>query len=272
MPGVAYRVDDDVYFSVAAAPHFGEVSGLDTAAMTALFAERGGDPERPGKKDPLDALLWKAERPDDPAWDSPLGRGRPGWHVECAAIALNRLGATLDVQGGGCDLVFPHHEHSAVEAEALTGTWPFAKAYVHAGMVGLDGEKMSKSRGNLVFVSVLRREGVDPGALRLALLASHYRADREWSAPVLTAGEQRLAAWRAGRARPSGPDGTALLAAVRAALADDLDTPAALAAVDAWCARRGLRHRRAGPGARGGRRPAGGRALAVGHSSPRRRR
>jgi L-cysteine:1D-myo-inositol 2-amino-2-deoxy-alpha-D-glucopyranoside ligase len=234
--GVAYRVEDDVYFSVAAAPHFGEVSGLDTAAMTALFAERGGDPERVGKKDPLDALLWKAERPDDPAWDSPLGRGRPGWHVECAAIALNRLGATLDVQGGGSDLVFPHHEHSAVEAEALTGSWPFARAYVHAGMVGLDGEKMSKSRGNLVFVSVLRREGVDPGALRLALLSEHYRADREWTAAVLQAGQERLARWRAAVARPAGPDGTALLGAVRAALADDLDTPAALAAVDAWCA------------------------------------
>ncbi len=237
--GVAYRVDDDVYFSVGAAPHFGEVAGLDAATMTALFAERGGDPDRPGKKDPLDALLWKAERPDDPAWDSPLGRGRPGWHVECAAIALNRLGGTLDVQGGGSDLAFPHHEHSAVEAEALTGQWPFARAYVHAGMVGLDGEKMSKSRGNLVFVSVLRRSGTDPGAVRLALLAEHYRADREWTAASLTTGEARLAAWRAAVDRSSGPGGAAVLEAVRAALADDLDTPTALAAVDAWCSAEG---------------------------------
>ncbi len=237
--GVAYRVDDDVYFSVAAAPHFGEVSGLDTATMTALFAERGGDPERPGKKDPLDALLWKAERPDDPAWDSPLGRGRPGWHVECAAIALNRLGGTLDVQGGGSDLVFPHHEHSAVEAEALTGQWPFAKAYVHAGMVGLDGEKMSKSRGNLVFVSRLRRDGVDPMAVRLALLSAHYRADREWVPATLEAAHVRLADWRSAVQRPAGPDGAALLAEVRAALADDLDTPRALAAVDGWAGSEG---------------------------------
>ncbi|MCW2606528.1 MAG: cysteine--D-myo-inosityl 2-amino-2-deoxy-alpha-D-glucopyranoside ligase, partial [Frankiales bacterium] len=199
--GVAYRVDDDVYFSVAAAPHFGEVAGLDRATMTALFAERGGDPDRTGKKDPLDALLWKAERPDDPAWDSPLGRGRPGWHVECAAIAVNRLGGSIDVQGGGSDLAFPHHEHSAVEAEAITGQRPFARAYVHAGMVGLDGEKMSKSRGNLVFVSVLRREGRDPRAVRLALLDSHYRADREWTASVLTAAEQRLGTWQGGAAR-----------------------------------------------------------------------
>jgi L-cysteine:1D-myo-inositol 2-amino-2-deoxy-alpha-D-glucopyranoside ligase len=237
--GVAYRLDDDVYFSVGTAPHFGEVSGLDVASMTALSRERGGDPDRPGKKDPLDALLWQGERPDDPAWDSPVGRGRPGWHVECAAIALGRLGATVDVQGGGSDLAFPHHEHSAIEAEALTGAWPFARAYVHAGMVGLDGEKMSKSRGNLVFVSRLRRTGTDPGALRLALLSEHYGADREWTPATLEAGERRLAAWRTGVARTSGPDGAALLETLRAALAADLDTPAGLGAVDAWCAAQG---------------------------------
>ncbi len=122
-------------------------------------ASAAGDPQRPGKKNPLDALLWLAARPGEPAWDSPLGRGRPGWHVECAAIAVNRLGGRLDVQGGGSDLAFPHHEHSAVEAAAVTGQWPFAGAYVHAGMVGLDGEKMSKSRGNLVFVSRLLAAG-----------------------------------------------------------------------------------------------------------------
>ena len=233
--GVAYRVDDDVYHSVGTAPRFGSVSRLDAEEMVALSRERGGDPDRPGKKDPLDALLWKAERPDDPAWDSPLGRGRPGWHVECAAIAVNRLGSTLDVQGGGNDLAFPHHEHSAAEAEALTGVAPFARAYVHAGMVGLDGEKMSKSRGNLVFVSVLRREGIDPGAVRLALLSEHYRSDRTWTVATLVAAQERLARWTAGVARASGPDGRTVLAAVRAALADDLDAPAALAVVDAWC-------------------------------------
>lgn len=233
--GAAYRVEDDVYFSVASAAHFGQVGGLDVATMTSLSAERGGDPERPGKKDPLDCLLWLAARPGEPSWDSPMGRGRPGWHVECAAIALNRLGETMDVQGGGSDLVFPHHELSAAEAEVLTGTWPFARAYAHAGMVGLDGEKMSKSRGNLVLVSTLRNDGVDPAALRLALLSAHYRADREWTPAVLQAGQERLARWRAGIGRAGGPPGQALLAAVRAALADDLDTPAALAAVDAWC-------------------------------------
>jgi L-cysteine:1D-myo-inositol 2-amino-2-deoxy-alpha-D-glucopyranoside ligase len=237
--GLAYAVDDDLYFPVAAAERFGTVSGLDRRAMTALFAERGGDPERPGKKDPLDALLWRAERPGEPAWESPLGRGRPGWHVECAAIAVNRLGAQLDVQAGGSDLVFPHHEHSALEAEALTGQTPFARAYVHAGMVGLDGEKMSKSRGNLVFVHRLRAEGAEAGALRLALLADHYRSDREWTPATLASAQGRLAAWRVGVSRPSGGSGDDLLARLRAALADDLDTPTALAAVDAWCAAEG---------------------------------
>jgi L-cysteine:1D-myo-inositol 2-amino-2-deoxy-alpha-D-glucopyranoside ligase len=237
--GWAYDVDGDLYFPVGGAEHFGEVSGLGRDAMLALFAERGGDPGRAGKKDPLDALLWRSARPGEPSWETPLGPGRPGWHVECAAIALNRLGPTLDVQGGGSDLVFPHHEHSAIEASAATGVWPFARAYVHAGMVGLDGEKMSKSRGNLVFVSRLLAAGVDPRAIRLALLAGHYRADRMWTSAALDAGLARLAAWSAGVARPAGPAGDAVLAAVRAALSDDLDTPAALAAVDAWCASAG---------------------------------
>ncbi len=237
--GAAYRVEDDVYFAVAAAPHFGTVSGYDAATMLALSAERGGDPQRPGKKDPLDPLLWLAARPGEPSWPSPLGQGRPGWHVECAAMALNRLGEAFDVQGGGSDLVFPHHEMSAAHAEAGTGSWPFARAYVHAGMVGLDGEKMSKSRGNLVFVRTLREAGVDLGALRLALLSAHYRADREWFPSTLSDGEARLAAWQAAVARPSGPAGETLLAELRAALSQDLDTPAALAAVDRWAGAEG---------------------------------
>jgi L-cysteine:1D-myo-inositol 2-amino-2-deoxy-alpha-D-glucopyranoside ligase len=237
--GLAYDVDGDLYFPVGSAERFGAVSRLDRSEMLSLFAERGGDPERPGKKDPLDALLWRAARPGEPSWESPLGPGRPGWHVECAAIALNRLGPALDVQGGGSDLVFPHHEHSAVEAEAATGQSPFARAYVHAGMLGLDGEKMSKSRGNLVFVSRLLADGVDPRALRLALLAEHYRSDREWTPAALEAGVARLEALSAGVARETGPSGPELLTVVRRALADDLDTPAALAAIDSWCATEG---------------------------------
>ena len=237
--GLAYEVDGDLYFPVGAAPRFGAVSGLDRDAMLALFAERGGDPDRTGKKDPLDALLWRAERPGEPAWDSPLGRGRPGWHVECAAIALDRLGPQVDVQGGGSDLVFPHHEHSALEAEALSGAEPFAGAYVHAGMVGYQGEKMSKSLGNLVFVSALRADGVDPAALRLALLDAHYRSDREWTDGLLERAAERLASWRSAVRRSTAEDGAVLVQRLREALADDLDTPRALAAVDAWAAAEG---------------------------------
>ncbi|XVU21776.1 cysteine--1-D-myo-inosityl 2-amino-2-deoxy-alpha-D-glucopyranoside ligase [Actinoplanes sp. CA-054009] len=236
--GAAYKLDDgtgDVYFSVAAAPRFGYESGFDRSEMTVLSAERGGDPQRAGKRDPLDPLLWRGARDGEPAWDGgDLGPGRPGWHIECTTIALNLLGNTIDVQGGGSDLIYPHHECSAAHAETLTGAEPFAAHYVHAGMIGLEGEKMSKSKGNLVFVSRLRGDGVDPMAVRLGLLSGHYRTDREWTDEVLKAGEDRLARWRAAAAAPAGPSGEGLLAAVRESLSNDLDAPGALAVVDAW--------------------------------------
>ncbi|GAB2691963.1 cysteine--1-D-myo-inosityl 2-amino-2-deoxy-alpha-D-glucopyranoside ligase [Kitasatospora kifunensis] len=232
--GAAYRLDGDIYFSIEADPRFGEVSGLSREQMLPIFGERGGDPQRPGKRHPLDALLWMAAREGEPAWDTELGHGRPGWHIECVAIALEYLDMSFDIQGGGRDLVFPHHEMGASHAQAATGVHPYAKAYVHAGMVALDGLKMSKSRGNLVFVSTLRREGVDPAALRLALLSHHYRADWEWTKTVLDEAVERLARWRAAVSRPDGPSAEQLLAEVRAALADDLDAPTALAAVDRW--------------------------------------
>ncbi|MFN2562641.1 MAG: cysteine--1-D-myo-inosityl 2-amino-2-deoxy-alpha-D-glucopyranoside ligase [Jatrophihabitans sp.] len=234
--GNAYRLDDDVYFPVSAAPGFGTESNYDRDTMLALFGERGGDPDRPGKQDSLDSLLWRGRRPGEPYWDTGIGAGRPGWHIECSVIALNRLGMDFDVQGGGSDLIFPHHEHSAAHAEALTGTTPFAGHYVHAGMIGLDGEKMSKSRGNLVLVSKLRAAGVDPMAVRLALLDGHYRADREWTGGRLPAAEARLHRWRAAAALPAAPTSDKLLAEVRRSLADDLDTPSALAAIDRWAA------------------------------------
>jgi L-cysteine:1D-myo-inositol 2-amino-2-deoxy-alpha-D-glucopyranoside ligase len=202
--------------------------------MRVLSAQRGGDPDRPGKKDPLDPVLWRARRDGGPSWDSSLGPGRPGWHVESAAIAVGRLGNAFDVQGGGSDLVFPHHEMSAAHAEVATGEWPFARSYVHAGMVGLDGAKMSKSRGNLVLVSRLREAGTDPMAIRLALLSQHYREDREWFGSTLTAAENRLARWRGAVSLAAGPAAEPVLDRVRARLADDLDTPAALTAVDRW--------------------------------------
>ena len=234
--GHVYDVDGDLYFSVHADPRFGQVSGLAEQEMLAVFPERGGDPDRPGKKYPLDCVLWNAERPGEPAWDSALGRGRPGWHIECSSIALRYLGENFDVQGGGSDLAFPHHEMSASHAQAAYGGLTFARAYVHAGMVGYQGEKMSKSKGNLVFVSALRAEGVDPMVIRVALLGHHYRADWEWTDADLTRARARLDAWRQAVDRSSLQQAEELVTEVRNALADDLDAPAALDAVDAWAA------------------------------------
>jgi L-cysteine:1D-myo-inositol 2-amino-2-deoxy-alpha-D-glucopyranoside ligase len=235
--GAAYYVDNDIYFSIASSGRFGYESRYDTVTMTRLFGERGGDPQHAGKRDALDSLLWRGQRHGEPFWDTSLGKGRPGWHIECSVIAMNRLGMGFDIQGGGSDLIFPHHEHSAAHAEALTGKHPFAENYVHTGMIGLDGEKMSKSRGNLVLVSKLRAAGVDPMAIRLALLDGHYRADREWTGGRLRMAEQRLARWREAVALPAGPPAHELLDLVRASLADDLDTVGSMAAIDAWVER-----------------------------------
>lgn len=237
--GLVYQVDDpehpDWYFACALADGEGEVADLDREAALAIFGERGGDPERPGKRDPLDCLVWRLERDGEPAWDSPLGPGRPGWHIECTAIALEHLGAAFDVQGGGSDLVFPHHEMSAQQGRAATGE-PFARTYVHAGMVGYDGEKMSKSKGNLVLVSKLRAQGVDPMAIRLVLLAHHYREDWEYTDADLARAQERLARWRSIANNPTAFPATETVQEIRDALRDDLDAPRALAAVDAWVA------------------------------------
>jgi L-cysteine:1D-myo-inositol 2-amino-2-deoxy-alpha-D-glucopyranoside ligase len=243
--GAAYIVDDaefpDVYFRTGATEQFGYESGYDRETMEKFFAERGGDPDRPGKEDPLDALVWRAARPGEPSWPAPFGQGRPGWHIECSAIALNRIGSGFDVQGGGSDLIFPHHEYSAAHAESVTGDRRFARHYVHTGMIGLDGEKMSKSRGNLVFVSKLRGEGVDPAAIRLGLLSGHYRQDRPWTEQVLADAHTRLKLWKDAAALESAQSATDTIARLRQHLADDLDTPKALDALDGW-ARRALDH------------------------------
>ena len=232
--GAVYRVDDDLYFSVTADPAFGDVSGLDRDAMLTIFPERGGDPDRPGKRDPLDCVLWRAERAGEPSWPSPFGPGRPGWHVECTAIALEHLGSGFDVQGGGSDLVFPHHEMCAGEAQVAAPGGPFARAYVHAGMVAYDGEKMSKSRGNLVFVSALRLSDVDPMAIRLTLLRQHYRSDWEWTDALLWDAVDTVAQWRKALALGAGAPAAPVVEEVLAALAEDLDAPRAVTAVQAW--------------------------------------
>ena len=239
--GLAYRVataesdHDDIYFDLSQDPGFGAVSNWTREQMLAVFADRGGDPDRPGKRDPLDPLLWRAARDGEPWWDNDrLGAGRPGWHIECSCIALEFLGMSFDVQGGGSDLVFPHHEMSASQAVALTGERPFARTYVHQAMVGLDGEKMSKSKGNLVLVSKLRAAGEDPAAIRLAILAHRYRSDWSWTDEGFAAAKADLAAWRHGL--DHAPQGSAapLVEEMRAALAADLDAPAAVAAVSRW--------------------------------------
>ncbi|PPI72896.1 cysteine--1-D-myo-inosityl 2-amino-2-deoxy-alpha-D-glucopyranoside ligase [Rathayibacter rathayi] len=242
--GVAYRVTapdavadgaSDLYYDIAAAEsavwHLGSASGLDAESMARFSAQRGGDPERVGKRDPLDPLLWRAERAGEPAWDAEVGRGRPGWHIECSVIALDRLGPNFTLQGGGSDLLFPHHEFSAGHAASLSGR-PLARAYAHAGMVAYQGEKMSKSLGNLVLVSRLRSEGVDPRVIRLALLAHHYRSDWEWLPEDLPTALARLARWEAALTAEGPHSALEVLARLREVLADDLDTPAAVALVD----------------------------------------
>ncbi len=242
--GAAYRVPTpgtgggpgDVYADLSADPRFGEVARLDRSTMLALSAERGGDPDRAGKRDALDPLLWRRERAGEPAWDGgELGRGRPGWHIECAVIARDALGLPFAVEGGGNDLAFPHHEMSTSHARLLDGGQG-ARAHVHAGMVGLAGEKMSKSLGNLVLVHRLLDDGVDPMAVRLVILAHHYAGDWDWTDDELRAAQQRLDRWRRALAGDGGPPAEPVLAAVRTAVADDLDAPTALAVVDRWAA------------------------------------
>jgi L-cysteine:1D-myo-inositol 2-amino-2-deoxy-alpha-D-glucopyranoside ligase len=235
-----YTVDGDIYFMARTAARFGSVSHLDEPDMVRLSERRGGDPQRPGKMDPVDPLLWQGPRDGEPRWDSVLGPGRPGWHIECASIALDVLGPAFDLQGGGRDLIFPHHEMSAAQGEVLEG-WPFARTYVHAPMVGYRGEKMSKSLGNLVFVSDLRAAGVDPMAVRLAILAQSYREDWPWSDELLAQAQRRLDAWRAALSQPTGPDSRRAVQEMAEAVADDLNTPGALVAVDTWAEEQRLR-------------------------------
>jgi L-cysteine:1D-myo-inositol 2-amino-2-deoxy-alpha-D-glucopyranoside ligase len=226
--GHAYESGGSVYFSVGSFDGFGSVSGYDRETMLAYAAERGGNIEDPNKRDPLDFVLWQPSADDEPSWESLWGPGRPGWHIECSALALRELGTTIDLHGGGTDLIFPHHECERAQSEAATGA-PFVRHWMHVGMVSLDGTKMSKSLGNLVFVSDLLKEW-EPDAIRLAILANHYRPGWPWHDGLMPAATERLARWRA-----AGP-GDGGLDAARERLDDDLDTPGALAAIDAAAA------------------------------------
>jgi L-cysteine:1D-myo-inositol 2-amino-2-deoxy-alpha-D-glucopyranoside ligase len=224
--GHAYESGGSVYFDVTTFPTFGRLSGFDRPEMLRLAQEHGGNPGDPKKRHPLDFVLWQPSLADEPAWESRWGAGRPGWHIECSALARRELGDTIDIHGGGRDLVFPHHECEIAQCESVTNQ-PFVRHWVHVGLVALDGQKMSKSLGNLVFVADLLKE-FEPMAVRLALLSHHYRGDWEWRHEDALEGVARLERWRAA---PTGhhDDG---LAAVRRPLDDDLDTPGALAALD----------------------------------------
>jgi len=227
--GHAYQAGGAVYFSVSSFDRFGQVSHLGRDEMLAYAAERGGNPGDPCKRDPLDFVLWQPSAPDEPAWESLWGPGRPGWHIECSALAMRELGATIDLHGGGSDLIFPHHECEAAQSEAATGE-AFVRHWMHVGMVELGGIKMSKSLGNLVFVHDLLQDWEAP-AIRAAVAAHHYRSNWEWHDGLMVDATQRIRRWREWGA------GEGALTEVRAALDDDLDTPRALAALDAAAAR-----------------------------------
>ena len=235
-----YKVDDDLYFRVRLDPEFLKRTHLSSELAMEFFAERGGDPQRSGKNDPFDALVWKAQRDGEPGWPSPFGMGRPGWHIECSAIALHFLRPdtsdefAIDIQGGGSDLIFPHHDMSASQGFVSTGQ-KFARFFVHAGMIGLDGTKMSKSLGNLIFVSRLINDGIEPMAIRLALLGHHYRSDHMWGSSEISDASAFLQRLRLNLARMEVAPTQPLIAELLSALSNDLDTVRALELLASWC-------------------------------------
>jgi L-cysteine:1D-myo-inositol 2-amino-2-deoxy-alpha-D-glucopyranoside ligase len=226
--GHAYQAGGAVYFDIATFESFGQISGYDRDEMLRLAAEHGGNPDDPNKRDALDFVLWQPSAEDEPSWESLWGPGRPGWHIECSALALRELGTTIDLHGGGTDLIFPHHECEAAQSEAATGE-TFVRHWMHQAMVRMDGEKMSKSLGNLVFVSDLLKS-YDPRAIRLGVVAHHYRHGWEWNDTLMPDAAARLERWVA------AGKGEGALDEVRERLDDDLDTPGAVAAIDAAAA------------------------------------
>jgi L-cysteine:1D-myo-inositol 2-amino-2-deoxy-alpha-D-glucopyranoside ligase len=237
--GSIYQIEHDFYFSNSPASTFGSLSHLARSEMELIFAERGGNPNLPGKLNSLDCLVWMSQREGEPGWPSSFGVGRPGWHIECTAIAIEYLQpdhdeeTLIDIQGGGSDLIFPHHEMCRSQAKILTGK-ELAANYVHAGMIGLDGEKMSKSKGNLVLVSNLVNRGVDPMAIRFALMGDHYRMDRMWSDEVLVRAENSIKRLRQAITLDSVANTSDVQQSIINALADDLNTSEVVKAIDRW--------------------------------------
>ena len=224
--GFAYQSGGSVYFDTSKFPSFGDVSHYSREQMLELARERGGHVDDPNKRDPLDFVLWHPSADDEPSWETMWGAGRPGWHIECSALALRELGTTIDLHGGGSDLIFPHHECERAQSEAATGE-PFVRHWMHGPMVFMDGKKMSKSLGNLVFIDKLR-ETYDPRAIRLAIIEHHYRHDWSWDEELMPRAVARLERWQNAR----NGDATAVLEQVRDALDNDLDTRTAVRAID----------------------------------------
>ena len=235
-----YAVEGDLYFRVRRDPDFLERSHISLNTALEIFSQRGGDPQRVGKEDPLDALVWRMQRPGEPGWPSPFGMGRPGWHIECSAIALHFLKPSpeddyaIDIQGGGSDLIFPHHDMSAAQGLIATDQ-QFARSFVHTGMIGLDGEKMSKSLGNLVFVSRLLADGVDPMAIRLALMGHHYRSDHMWTTPEISRAEKFVERLRLNLSRVEVAPTSPVMAEILVAMSQDLNTEGVIALLVTWC-------------------------------------
>jgi L-cysteine:1D-myo-inositol 2-amino-2-deoxy-alpha-D-glucopyranoside ligase len=235
-----YSVEGDLYFRVRRDPEFLERSHISLNTALEIFSQRGGDPQRVGKEDPLDALVWRMQRPGEPGWPSPFGVGRPGWHIECSAIALHFLKPSpeddyaIDIQGGGSDLIFPHHDMSAAQGLIATDQ-QFARSFVHTGMIGLDGEKMSKSLGNLVFVSRLLADGVDPMAIRLALMGHHYRSDHMWTTPEISRAEKFVERLRLNLSRVEVAPTSPVMAEILVAMSQDLNTEGVIALLVTWC-------------------------------------
>ncbi|NCU84013.1 MAG: cysteine--1-D-myo-inosityl 2-amino-2-deoxy-alpha-D-glucopyranoside ligase [Actinobacteria bacterium] len=238
--GKTYELEGDIYLDLQQVDGAIQDLPLPLEQALVIFKERGGDPERVGKRHALDPLLWKARAGEDPYWIASFGEGRPGWHIECTAIALKNLSKTnptsITLQAGGSDLIFPHHYMTALQAKALTGV-EFASCYSHAGMIGLDGEKMSKSKGNLVFVSKLRQDGVSPAVIRLALFADKYSSDRMWSKELLDSAAEFLDRLLSALSRQEVAPTFEVVQELVNALADDLDTPRVFLALSNWCAK-----------------------------------
>ncbi len=228
--GHAYLTAGTAYFDVSTFPRYGELSHYSTEQMVRLARARGGNPDDPHRRDPLDFVLWQPSLSDEPAWHTPFGVGRPGWHIECTAMAIDEHGDTLDLHGGGTDLIYPHHECEVAQSESLTGR-PFVKHWMHSAMVNYEGEKMSKSLGNLVFISDLLKVA-DPRAIRLALMRHHYRSGFEWYDTDIEEGTALLHRLSAAASAPDGPDPRPFAERVRAALDEDLNAPKALEAID----------------------------------------